>query len=881
MKSSAIVFLLFCFSNSVIAQKKLLNNETYKTWKTLRQYNISNDGKYVWYESGTELSSGVLVVCGTDGKYKRQFPGSRSAFFTQDGHRMIFDSPEGFAMLEMSTDSVQYIGGLDFSMPQNGNSKWLSYHKDTSLLLRDITTDKERSYPSATAAWFNTQGTALVVQTPISLVWVSLPDGEDRVIMHAASTDNISFDATGTRISFITSGPQGNKLRYYQLGMDSAAIHITSNSPGISKGLTISDEVPQFSQNGQYLFFKLSAANMVAAVPVDSSVITKKVDVWHYRDKYLQSQQLEELPRLKNRTYTAVVPINPGKVIQLESRDTAIVFSMGDNPGNEYRLISNAVNEFESYWNKDNIADYQLVSIKDGSRNRILPALQVVSFCQLSPDEQFVTWYESAKQNYFSYEVATGIIRDITQAIKVPLNSDDEHQLSTHDSPFGTAGWLAGDSAILIYDRYDIWQVDPRNKKLPINITGGYGRLHRTTFRVIPDKPWLITTDTLLLTALNRDNKYNGFWKKQQGTSTAPIPWSNMAPFLYYFPGINPTARPPLKAKNAQMYLVQRMSPAEPLNLFATSDFQTFTPISDIHPQKEYNWMTTELIHYKMPDGRIGESILYKPEDFDPGKKYPIIFHYYEKRSNELFLFQKPALSNGAFNIAWYVSNGYLVCVPDIYYTIGHTGQSVVNSVIPAAKYLSTFPWVDATKMGLEGHSFGGYETNYLITHSTLFAAAQESAGMSDMTSWYGGIAFGGQSSAQQCETGHSNLHTTPWQSPDIYVENSPVFSVDKIKTPLLIMHNKGDGIVPFSHAIQMFTALRRLQKPVWLLQYDGEDHILTTPATRLDFSIRQQQFFNHYLKGAPAPEWMTQGISAEKKGIRSGIQLDSTGGKP
>jgi dipeptidyl aminopeptidase/acylaminoacyl peptidase len=285
--------------------------------------------------------------------------------------------------------------------------------------------------------------------------------------------------------------------------------------------------------------------------------------------------------------------------------------------------------------------------------------------------------------------------------------------------------------------------------------------------------------------------------------------------------------------------------------------------------------MTTELIHWKLPDGKIGEGILYKPENFDPRKKYPLIFHYYEKRSNELFSFQNPSLSNGAFNISWFVSNGYVVCIPDIYYTIGHTGQSVVNSVVPAAKYLSTFPWVDATKMGLQGHSFGGYETNYLVTHTTLFAAAQESAGLSDMISWYGGISFGGKSIAFHCEAGQSRLHTTPWQQPDIYVENSPIFSVYKVKTPLLIMHNKGDGAVPFAQALEMFTALRRLQKPVWLLQYDGQGHILTDRACRLDFSIRQQQFFNHYLKGLPTAEWMTKGIPAERMGINSGIRLD------
>jgi dipeptidyl aminopeptidase/acylaminoacyl peptidase len=226
------------------------------------------------------------------------------------------------------------------------------------------------------------------------------------------------------------------------------------------------------------------------------------------------------------------------------------------------------------------------------------------------------------------------------------------------------------------------------------------------------------------------------------------------------------------------------------------------------------------------------------------------------------------------------VSNGYLVCIPNIYYTVGHTGQSVINSVVSAAQYLSAFPWVDAARMGLEGHSFGGYETNYLVTHSNLFAAAQESAGPADFVSGYGELAFGGMSSAVWHETGQGRLGTTPWQRPDIYLENSPVFRLDKVTTPLLMLHNKEDGAVSFSQGVEMFTGLRRLQKPVWLLQYDDEDHILNTTDCRLDFSIRQEQFFDHYLKGAPMPVWMAQGVPAKEKGLISGLQFKNNNQK-
>lgn len=883
MKRDFLIFILilgnaFGMQAQLKPSKRLIDNETYKTWETLGQYDISSDGRYGWYQYGTESGPRSLVLCTTDGKYKREFSGAHTPVFTTDSRRLIFDSAKGLAIIEMDKDSVQYLQANRYSVPKDGTGQWLSYYpKKGGIILKDLVSGQEKKYPEAKASWFNEQGTIWIVQTSTCILQVSLPSGDEKTILHGAFTNNIAFDAAGTKIAFIASGPHGNALRYYQSDMDTAGVHVTDNSPEIQKGFIISDEVPQFSQDGHNIFFKLVTDKTSLAIQRDSTVITDKVEVWHYKDKYLLSHQLAEvLPELVYRTYIAISNVNTKKVTQLESADIKLNWQMSGKLSSRSVLVSNIINDTESYWNKDHIAKYQLLSLQNGDHKEIFSELHAIQYCQLSPDERFVTCYDRERKNYFSYEVATGITRNITQAVKVPLYLNEDQHLSYYGLPFDPVGWLAGDSAILIYDQYDIWQVDPMGKKVPINITEGYGRKHRTTFRIISDQSGLITTDTLLLTALDQDNKYNGFWKKKLGTTSAPVPLSDMLPYLYYFPGIGGTdvgERPPLKAKNARVYMIRRMSASESPNLFATKDFQSFTPLSDIYPEKEYNWISSELIGYQMPDGKMGEGILYKPKNFDPKKKYPIIFYYYDKLSQRLFVCPKPGLSTGILNIPTYVSNGYLVCVPNIYYTSGRTGQSAVNSVVSAAKYLSKFPWVDVTKMGLQGHSFGGYETNYIITHSTLFAAAQTSAGASNFANTFGGLSHGEKSSAFQTEIGQYSLGTTPWLRPDIYVENSPVFSLDKVKTPLLIQHNKQDGVVPFAEGLAIFTGLRRLQKPVWLLQYTGEEHvIIADPANQLDFTIRQQQFFDHYLKGKPAPEWMIKGIPAKYKGIKSGL---------
>jgi dipeptidyl aminopeptidase/acylaminoacyl peptidase len=216
------------------------------------------------------------------------------------------------------------------------------------------------------------------------------------------------------------------------------------------------------------------------------------------------------------------------------------------------------------------------------------------------------------------------------------------------------------------------------------------------------------------------------------------------------------------------------------------------------------------------------------------------------------------------------------VFVPDIRYQIGKPGNSAFNTVEGAGKLLSSFPFVDADRMGLSGHSFGGFETNYVITHSTRFAAAFSDAGVSNVISEYGSyLHTTGVSLQGFTENGQLRMGSNLWSVPDAYINNSPIFYADKVTTPVLLVSNKLDAVVHFEHGVQFFTALRRLGKKAWMLQYDGERHSLNDTRNREDLTIRATQFFDHYLKGAPAPKWMTRGIPAKNKGILDGLELD------
>jgi dipeptidyl aminopeptidase/acylaminoacyl peptidase len=471
--------------------------------------------------------------------------------------------------------------------------------------------------------------------------------------------------------------------------------------------------------------------------------------------------------------------------------------------------------------------------------------------------------------------------RNITAAISTSWTLYDNDYPDASGVTAGPLIWLKGDAGVLLYDHNDIWIVDPTNQKFPVNLTQGYGRQHHLSIRLAErsDRP-LETGQSLLLTAINRDTEDNGFLRVTLGRSGS-LQLLTMGPYSYEIrDDYSDTGEAPIKASAAAAYIVQRMSATEAQNYFYTTDFKSFKPLSDLHPQSQYNWPTTELVTWTLPDGRPSKGVLYKPEDFDPAKRYPLILYYYEKLSNQLNVFPEVRPSYGPLNIASFVSNGYLVFTPDIHYRLGQPGASALDCVVSAAQALAQRPYVDAHHMGIQGHSFGGYETNYIVTHSELFAAAVSASGVSDVISHFGALWGGVDPTHAYYEASQGRLGAPPWERPELYVENSPVFKADQVTTPLLLMNNKADDGVQFTQGVEFFTALRRLDKKVWMLQYDDGDHTVRG-RDAIDFDTRMRQFFDYYLKGTPPPIWMTEGVATRVKGVESGLELDNSGREP
>ena len=440
-------------------------------------------------------------------------------------------------------------------------------------------------------------------------------------------------------------------------------------------------------------------------------------------------------------------------------------------------------------------------------------------------------------------------------------------------------GWQEGDSALYIYDKYDIWKTDPAGVFTASPIFEQIGRKQQYVIRYIQTN-----RDERFLTH-KQDRIYRFFDKQQKGSAllascfecfdlfhlqlTGEGKLSNMHPVAY---------NNVVKAKNSIncMFSMENFASSPDLYFGTIVDGKP-ERLTNINPQQDtYNWGTAELFKWKTYSGKQSTGIIYKPQGFDPTKKYPMISYFYEKLSDGLHTYIPPAPTASRLNISFFVSRGYVVFAPDIAYGTGHPGEDAYDYIVSGVRAVVKLGFVDSTKLGIQGQSWGGYQVAYLITRTNLFAAAWAGAPVANMTSAYGGIRWeSGLNRQFQYEKSQSRLGATLWEKPQLYIENSPLFKLPKVNTPVVIMSNDADGAVPWYQGIEMFTGLRRLGKPVWLLQYNGEAHNLVERKNRKDIQIREQQFFDWKLKGEKPAQWLITGVPATQKGINWGLGVE------
>lgn len=758
----------------------------------------------------------------------------------------------------------------DDPLPTAGNTE------GSDLVVRQLGNSKERLFKNVADYYFNNNGEKLVLRIARSardslsanaVLLYNLQSGKlDTILKGGNEFRAFALTDEGDKVAFVAEKTANLKalqkfycLYLYKNGDDSAKVLVSKETPGMSPETTVSEfSRLSFSKTGNRLFFGTAPIQS----PKDTSLIDidlVKLDIWNYKDDYLQTQQLFNLQNELKRNYLAMYDFSQNKMKQLGSKGLPNVFKTNEGDGNIFIGVTDTGRRVEAQWTSRTKKDIYAIDVTTG--NKTLIKNNLTGTLDTLTTGKYILWYDDKAKNYFVWD--GNQTRNITQKITVPLY-DEENDVPADPSPYGVMGWNQEDSFVYIYDRYDIWKVDPTLKSDPVNITS-IGRKQHDTYkyiRVDSTEKYLFTGQPLYLKVFNQEDKKSAIVRS---VLSGKLNFDAIAPKSAFSYNIF------LKAKNTDSYIYTKENYISSPDLYFATLSASSAPskLTAINPQQaNYNWGTARLYKWKTFDGKAATGILYQPEDFDSTKKYPMLIYFYEKLSDNLYQYTAPAPTPSRLNIPFFVSRGYLVFTPDISYTKGHPGKDAYNYIVSGAQALSKFKWVDSKNIGLQGQSWGGYQVAALITQTGMFKAAWSGAPVVNMFSAYGGVRWeSGVTRQFQYEKGQSRIGASIWQRPDLYIENSPLFHLQNVTTPLVIMSNDADGAVPWYQGIEFFTAMRRLNKKVWLLSYNGEAHNLVERKNRKDISIREQQYFDWMLKGAKPARWLTEGLPAVEKG--------------
>jgi len=452
---------------------------------------------------------------------------------------------------------------------------------------------------------------------------------------------------------------------------------------------------------------------------------------------------------------------------------------------------------------------------------------------------------------------------------------DDDHPAPP--PPYGNGGWLAGDRGVLLYDQYDIWLANP-DTGAAIDLTRGEARKARTVYSTLQTDPEATSFEAgkPILLGLSDTRDYSSGFARVVATGGVPDTLFKTAEIVngsrsVVNTGLHDQTRPPLVAKHADRYVFSRESFRNYRDLWASnSNFWGDKKITDANPQQaKYRWGTERLIDYKSADGTPMRAVMLVPDGLKPNKKAPLLVYFYETWTSMFHTYYSPGPGTSP-NFARYVSNGYVVVFPDVHYRVGHPGASALDCILPAVDAALRTNYVDEHRIGIAGHSWAAYHINYMITKTDRVRAAEAGAAVDDMISAYSGIRLEcGMVRESQYEHTQSRIGATPWERPDLYLENSGLFGIKNIRTPYLTIHNDLDGAVPQFQGIEFITAMRRVGKEAYLFAFDGEEHGLRDREHQKYWTVHLDEWFDYWLQSAPRPSWMN-GVDYLHRGERN-----------
>ena len=917
-----LLFSLFGFMS--FSQKKIIDHQAYKEWSRTEKIQLSRNGQFVTYELNPLIGDGHLFIYLTNDSLLDSFPRGKNALIAKDESFIAFTITPGFDTLRScelnniakkkwpkdslfiyssSNDSLTVIAELKAvktaeegsvigyttekmieNPPKKTGCFWRKEKRNKPVYsdgypLSVYTSEFTFSKQNVTEFEFEKSGKYLAiiqheqkkdidsfhlqimtVEEVPTLVFESKNHSEVLLPVWNSTADQFAFFATKD-----TSENKQFDLNVFNL--DDREMWIIGDSITYdfdsTKGVDESGELA-FVENSEYLYFEVSDR-----VKNEKDTLLERekvfVDIWHYNDKSIQPQQLVQLERKGHEARLYICNTLNQTLFPLSS-DTMDVDIQTEVRGDKIFASSNVSYAVSAQWKSPSLEDVYAIDLKSGKASLVKSGLAYHS--GISPEGKYFAYFDPNKKQHFILDLNSSKETCITCNLTDVIWTEDMNGQPMLAGPMETYGYNQEETVYYFQSQYDIWGYDILANKL-LSVTERKGEKRKTQFSL---QKWnadsiYINLKDVYLTGFNEIDKSTGIYSLYEGDDFGLYP-RKVGDFKFF--GID-------RSLNAKVNMVRTMSVSRyPEVSILDKDFKNEKIISKTNPQQDdYNWAKVQLVKWKAYDKLPLEGLLYSPENIDSAKKYPLLVYFYELNSDNLHNYSSPRPSASTINPVEYASAGYYVLIPDIRYTYpGRPAKSAYNCILSGTEFvMRNFP-IDSFKIGLQGQSWGGYQTAQLITMTKRYAAAMAGAPVSNMFSAYGGIRWGSGLNRQfQYESQQSRIGKTIWEAPELYIENSPLFHLPNVATPLLIMHNDEDGAVPWYQGIELYNGMRRLQKPCWLLNYNEEDHNLTRVANRIDLSIRMRQFFDHYLKNIPMPIWMNKGLPALKKGVTSGYE--------
>jgi dipeptidyl aminopeptidase/acylaminoacyl peptidase len=897
-------------SISVQAQKKELDHSVYDGWQSIKEILFQPQGEFICYSVNPQEGDGQLFIRQIYSGKQWVIDRGAQPVFTENGQYLIAKIKPRFADTrqakmdkkkpdEMPKDSLVIVTLLNgsiqkipavktFQVPEKG-SQYIAYTKDkkgdftkegTDLLVRNLESGKEKMFSNISSFSINPKGLYVAISllktknSTAQILWYSTSDTIAKTINQKFySMTGFSWDEEGNQLAYFIEKDSADKalqknysLAYYTTSMDSAHWVVDRTNPVIPAKYTIGgDRKITFSKSG-----KVIQLGIQPIIPIKDTSLPEfervSVDIWHYDEPSLQSMQQKNVDNtLKSTEAILYRPENKSVTYLGKIKDRDIITTQEGDGLMAYALIDSS-DQVAYQWQGYSLKDIYGINTVTAQKSLIQKSFKG-NLVTASPNGQYLVYYDEIQKKYHSYSTIDQKKTFLGKDIHTILY-DEENDMPDDPNAYGFVKWMDNNEQFIIYDKYDLWLVDAKGVKPSVALTNG--RKDKIVYRFTETDPDRIAFKNNAILLLK------GFYETDKSESIARLELESKKLFVIQHLGMHLTNVVAAK-KSDDIALLQEdeiQSPNVYLYQFENK-LQSPKPISAINPQQsQYNWMTSQLVKWKAYTGKTAEGVLYLPENFNAKEKYPMIVYFYERNNQTLHNYLAPAPTPSRLNIPFFVSRGYVVFVPDIWYQKGYPGQGAYDYILSGTRAMVQKGFIDSTKIGLQGQSWGGYQIAYLITKTNLYAAAWAGAPVVNMTSAYGGIRWGtGMNRQFQYEKTQSRIGASLWERPDLYIKNSALFSLPKVTTPLVIMSNDADDAVPWYQGIEMFTAMRRLHKKVWLLVYNNEAHNLVERRNRKDIQIREQQFFDSYLKGAPQPTWLKSGVPAYMKGRTMGLE--------